>query len=746
MPIDPDFLVPGGALANPLIAELVGMRVIAEGGRVGPYRVLGEIGRGGMSVVYHAARVDGAFEQDVALKVMRSDLPSKRASELLRRERQILARLEHPGIARIMDGGTTDDGALWFAMERIVGEPIDTWCAARNLSARARVALFLEVCDAVRHAHARLHIHRDIKASNILVDEDGRVRLLDFGIAGLLSDDADDDPTTGTLTPGVASPEQQRGETESTATDIYQLGRLLDRLLRDEATHQAPPRASELRSIITRATARNATDRYDSVGALAADVAAWCTGFPVTAFSTRAAYRLRCFVGRHRLGVGLAALGFGVLAAGAAISVWRIQNARALAEVAHARAETEAKRAERVSAFLVETLSDAKPETLGREPRVDDLLAGAARRARTAFDNQPDLRAAVSATLADIHINRMDFVAALPLLQDAVELAAQTPEMSPTRLANLELRLAVALQSANDLEGAQRYYALALARITQAAPNSMAHRVTLRNLAQFHVRRGQFEDALRLARDVVAMHEADPTTSIGSLVADLSNLGQTEGLAGNRAAKRALVERACQSARNGGLERGAAGIFACNAYADSLREANALDAAARELALVRDAAVALYGKDNTVPAGIETSFAEVELGRQRWVDAEAHAHTALAAFSKLPPGNDTGSGSALAALGDALYGQGRFVEALETWNRLLAQSSQGEHAVAIDVGQYSMRVAKALAALDRCGEARPVLEHARELRRRFPGTGPANLDAQLIELDVACASTQRTSP
>lgn len=740
MPIDPDFLVPGGALANPLIAELVGTRTIAVGERVGPYRVLGEIGRGGMSVVYHAERVDGAFEQEVALKVLRPDLASKRAGELLRRERRILARLEHPGIARIIDGGSTDDGALWFAMERVVGEPIDDWCRQRRLAARERAALFLEVCDAVRHAHARLHIHRDIKASNILVDEDGRVRLLDFGIAGLISGDAAEGPVAGTLTPGVASPEQQRGDVESTATDIYQLGRLLDHLLRSDALQPALQRTDELQSIIACATAADPARRYDTVVALAADVGAWSRGFPVSRFSTRTGYRLRRFVGRHRLGAALVALGLIVLAGSTWISLSRIQHARTLAEAAQARAESAASRAEKVSAFLVQTLSDAKPESLGREPRVDDLLAGAARRARTTLVGQPELRATVSATLADIHINRMDFAAALPLLQDAVELAAQTVDMPATRLANLELRLAVALQSANDLDAAERYYALALERITKAAPGSMAHRVTLRNIAQFHVRRGEYDDALRLARSVVSMHEADRDTAVGSLVGDLSNLGQIEGLAGHPAAKRSLVARACATARAGGLELGAAGIFACNAHADALREADDLDGAERELVQVHAAALALYGEDNAVPAGIDTSFAEVELRRGRWVDAEAHARRALAAFAKLPRGNDTGSGSALAALGDALYGQRRFDEALDAWNRLVADSSQGEHAAAIDVGQYSLRVAKALVALKRCADARDAIARTHDLRRRFPGTGPAGIDIELAELDTACAS------
>ena len=739
MPIDPDFLVPGGAYANPLMAELVGASTINVGERLGPYRVLGEIGRGGMSVVYHAVRADGAFEQDVALKVLRPDLHSKRAAELLRRERQILARLEHPGIARVIDGGTMDDGALWFAMERIVGKPIDIWCEQHALDAAHRVALFLEVCDAIRHAHARLHIHRDIKPSNILVDEDGRVRLLDFGIAGLLSDEASDRSIAGTLTPGVASPEQQRGEIESTATDIYQLGRLLERLLIDRPDRPTLARATELDSIIARATAPDAGERYETVTALAADVGAWQRGFPVASHSMRLGYRVRRFIGRHRFAVAATSLAGVIVVVAIVVSVWRIQHARALAEAAHARAEAAATRAEKVSAFLVQTLSDANPDTLGREPNVDDLLAGAARRIGTTLADQPDLRAAVSATLADIHLDRMDYAAALPLLRDAVELSTLTPDMPAIRLAHLELRLAAALQSANDLDGAARYYALALERFTRSAPGSMAHRLALRNIAQFHIRLGEFDEALRLGRDVIAMHKADIATPVNSLVADLANLGQTEGLAGHRQAKREIVQRACETARERELERRTVGILACNAHADALREAGAFDAAASELERVRNAAMALYGENNAVTAGIEVSLAEVENGRERWNAAENHARKALAAFGKLPRANDTGSGSALAALGDALYGQQRHAEALDTWQQLLTQSSQGEHAAAIDVGQYSIRVAKALIALDRCDDARRMLDHARALRKRYPGTGAPDLDARIDGLAAACS-------
>ena len=196
---------------------------------IGPYRVLREIGRGGMGVVYLAER-ETHFAQRVALKLVRSGLPSD--DHLLRRfveERRILASLDHANIARLLDGGVTADGAHWFAMEYVEGEPIDQWCNARQLPENAQLVLFSALCDADEYAHERQVIHRDIKPSNILVRADGTLKLLDFGVAKLIADDAtatDGLTRTGTrlLTPEYASPEQIRGDPVAPASDVYSLG------------------------------------------------------------------------------------------------------------------------------------------------------------------------------------------------------------------------------------------------------------------------------------------------------------------------------------------------------------------------------------------------------------------------------------------------------------------------------------------------------------------------------------------
>ena len=242
-------LEPGGARAGPLFASLLAKldrdrEVLAAGLRVGPYRIVEQLGRGGMAVVYLAER-DG---KRVALKVNASN----EARELLRRERQILSELHHPHIARLLDGGTTDDGLVWFAMELVRGARIDVAC--RRLPHAVRLRLFLDVCDAVQFVHQRGLVHRDLKPSNILVTEEGRVKLIDFGIAVF----ADERPLPA-FTPGWASPEQRQGDPISSASDIWQLGRLLA-LIEGE------------RAIVERATNEDPALRYSSAGELAADV------------------------------------------------------------------------------------------------------------------------------------------------------------------------------------------------------------------------------------------------------------------------------------------------------------------------------------------------------------------------------------------------------------------------------------------------------------------------------------------
>jgi len=367
MPISPHDFQTGGALQGAVAASLVHAREaaaeLAPGARVGAFRVVRELGRGGMAVVYLAERADGEYDQRIALKWMRATQAGETGEALFRRERQALADLRHPHIARLIDGGHDADGRPWFAMEYIDGEPLDRHCITHALPLPDRLKLFRQVCDAVAFAHARGLIHRDIKPNNVLVDSDGSARLLDFGIAQLMGEE--NGPARHACTPGFASPEQLRGETPTVASDIYQLGCVLASLLdtdagdaesrpTGEATRattwtpsDAPAAArpavpqgvpSDLAAILGKATSLDPSSRHPTAEALADDVRAFLEHRPVSARPRTAAYVTSRFVRRHPVATALAALALAQLVAGSIGIALQARQTRAARDEAVARA------------------------------------------------------------------------------------------------------------------------------------------------------------------------------------------------------------------------------------------------------------------------------------------------------------------------------------------------------------------------------------------------------------------------
>lgn len=333
-----------------------------EGRRLGAYRLVREVGRGGMGVVFEAVRVDEEFDRRVAIKLLPSAWSAPVLVERFRFERRVLAGLDHPGIARLIDAGTTDDGVPYLVMEFVEGQPIDVWCRERGLSTRQRVSLVHRVCAAVEHAHQNLVVHRDIKPGNILVTPAGEPRLLDFGIATVVSEIEGVSPgltKTGQhgFTAEYASPEQIRGERVTTATDVYSLGVLLHLLLAGRLPYELaglspleamrvvcevdppPPSrgasravAAELRgdfdNIILKALRKDPRARHASVAQLAGDLQAWLLGAPVSATPATLAYRAQRYVARHRLGVAAAAAVVVALVAGGSTAAWQAHLAR----------------------------------------------------------------------------------------------------------------------------------------------------------------------------------------------------------------------------------------------------------------------------------------------------------------------------------------------------------------------------------------------------------------------------------
>ena len=412
---------------------------------VGRYRLLTQLGEGGMGVVYLAERIDGQFDQQVAIKLVKQSVLDEEARRRFLQERQILAHLQHPAIARLLDGGVSSDGTPFFVMERVDGRPVTAYCAERMLTTDERLRIFLEICEAVQHAHRNLIVHRDLKPSNILVDDGGRVKLLDFGIAKLLGDGESAAAGRGhtvvrALTLDYAAPEQLRGDSVSTSADVYALGVLLYELLTGTRPYQtgrvggeleraileeepAGPSArveagdlrrrlrGDLDRIALKALQKSPERRYSSVEAFASDVRRHLAGLPVAARGDALSYRARKFLARHRVGAGAAVLIFLTLVGGLFTTTWQAQ-----------RAEREARKAEAAKEFLKTLLSAADPTLAkGREPSVRQLLDAGAGRIETELRDQPDVQSEVARLVASVYHSLGEYDRAMPLLRADLE-------------------------------------------------------------------------------------------------------------------------------------------------------------------------------------------------------------------------------------------------------------------------------------------------------------------------------------
>jgi len=390
-----------------VLAENAILRPQAAGApdSIGPWRLVRHLGSGGMGEVWLGERRDGTVEQKVAIKRVRGANPA--FAERLRAERRILARLSHPRIARFIDAGVDGGGAPWLAMEYVEGVPLSEWCDQARPTLPDRLAVFRAICDAVAHAHAQLVVHRDLKPGNVLIDADGRPRLLDFGVAKLLDETADAN-TTAALTPAYAAPEQLTGGVVSTATDVYALGLLLFRMLagtlpptradasvaqvlahlHDEETQQpsraarnapaplpyaADALAGDLDAIVSKAIRAAPEARYASVADLAADIDRHLAARPVRARAPTRWYRAGRFVRRNPLPLALGSLAALALVAVAVVSLLGFRRAEALrldAEAALARANA-------ANAFIGDLFERAGPAGLGPRATLRDLLDSA---------------------------------------------------------------------------------------------------------------------------------------------------------------------------------------------------------------------------------------------------------------------------------------------------------------------------------------------------------------------------------
>lgn len=516
--------------------------------QIGPYRLTAELGRGGMGVVWRAVRNDDAFRKEVAIKMVQGSFLHPEMAARFRRERDILARLEHPGIARILDGGEAG-GTPYLVMEYVEGERLDQYCYSRRPPLRARLELFLEICRAVEYAHRRLVVHRDIKPGNILVTAEGRPRLLDFGIAKILEAEGETGVTqTLQFTPDYASPEQLRGDPVTPASDVYALGvvlyelltggvrlrgatkRNLPDLLAAAAETPAPPSAlpgpfaaalrGDLDAIVLAALAPDVERRYASAGHLAADLERYLSGAPVLAHPDSPAYRAGKFLRRHWVPAAALALILITLSAAVIVTLRQARVAgaqRQRAEAARADAEHQRRAAD-----------DERRKALAEEERAGQQAREARRQQELAEARYKDVRSLAGTLLFGIHDRVRGLAGAAEARRAAVATALQYLDALSAQSSgdpDLQRELAAAYERAGDLygdisdvalEGAQSalpLYAKALALRQALAARDPGNAAARQELAKAHERLGMgqfgagqtapalgsFETALRMA-------------------------------------------------------------------------------------------------------------------------------------------------------------------------------------------------------------------------------------------------------
>ena len=549
------------------------------GRSLGAYRILRQIGHGGMGTVYLAERGDAQYLQQVAIKILKIGMDSDFLIARFRQERQILANLDHPSIARLLDGGTLEDGRPYLVMEYIEGEPIDHYCARRELSIRDRVKLFRKVCDAVQYAHRSLVIHRDLKPSNILVNGDGAPKLLDFGTAKLLAPSGLEPPATATgmrlMTPEFASPEQLRAEPVTTASDVYTLGVVLYRLLTGHPPYQIPsplspeavrvvceeapphldtaaagrdattpvpwslspvPRATnerwrrhltgDLDNIVLMALRKEPDRRYASVEQLSEDLRRYLGDLPVVARPDTVVYRAGKFARRHRAALLAAALVLLALTVGGGATIWQARRALAASERAehHLRkAELAEARAEGVTSFLEDLFEVSDPgESKGQELTASMILDRGAKKIARELGDQPAVLAKLMGLIGRIYHKRGYEEQAAALLERALAACAAVEGDPSTLRIPILIHLGYVRRDQADYERARALFRQALELST---PDTDSAADALNALGTIYHKLGEFDKARETHANALAIRRDSQQPDERAIAASLNNLG-----------------------------------------------------------------------------------------------------------------------------------------------------------------------------------------------------------------------------
>ncbi len=684
------------------------------GRRIGHYRIVRQLGRGGMGVVYLATREDD-YSQRVAIKLILHGLDSKDRIARFHEERQILADLDHPAIARLLDGGTTADGLPYLVMELVEGEPIDEYCDAHHLGVRRRLELFRRILAAVRTSHRHLVVHRDLKPSNVLVTADGTLKLIDFGIAKLLQPAPKPSGPPAArqrrqpMSPGYASPEQARGEHVTTASDIYSLGVLLYELLSGckpyridvgeaedlsrvicetvpvlpsqaaaSATAGADPRAlaelrgtsprrlrrqlaGELDAVVMKALRKRPEKRYHSADELSDDVGRYLSGLPVGILADSFSYRARKFIRRHPAALMATLLALAALAATLSAFVLR-------SRVHNERARTEA-----IEDFVSDLFRASDPDRAeGEELTVRELLDRGGDDLATGLENQPLVRAALMTVVGRVYENLGDWDQATNHLQEALALQRRFDSEDGATVARRANNLATVLRKQGDLDRAEALFREALVRIGGCRSRHPDTLYIVANLAQLQTERKDFAEAEALMDCLGDRKDRDLSPSENLAVASLLNRWANLRYQQRRLDEAEELFREVLEIRldqYGHLHTRVAATL--NNLGRVLYEQAELAESAAMLRRAVDIRRQLLSPDHRYVANSEKNLAQVLLDLDRADEAEPLARHAIEALESTLPGGRIEIAEAESVLGACLVALGRCSEA----EPLLARST-----------------------------------------------------------------------
>ena len=646
-------------LAEQAAQAVAGTQIPTVGNLIGPYRLLSPLGEGGMSSVWLAERDDGVMRRKVALKLPHWWALAK-LSERAIQEREILASLQHPNIARLYDAGITSDGRPYLALEYIDGQPIDRYCREHALDTRQRVALLIQVVRAVAYAHAQLVVHRDLKPSNILVDREGQVHLLDFGIAKLLEESgaanrAQTQLGTRLFTPEYASPEQLSGAPVLTSSDVYSLGAVLFELLTDEPLRaeapttidsrpagpgartpsdvlRDPARARALRgdldTIVLKALKTQPHERYATAVEFADDLQRYLDGEPVRARPDSTAYRLRKFVQRNLLAVAAASAVVLSLAIGLAVAAWQLQVAR-----------SEKRRAEDVKDFVASIFRSADPFFTGNEQMTAaELLTFAKQRIDKEMAAQPLSSVELLAVVGEAQANLQQRAAARETLEAAVARAERDLPEGDVHAAHALAQLAALDVLDHDYDNAQRRFDAALPQLRAYGPPAaralvnalLARGFMLADLGERDRGVAVSEEAVRIANEQLGEADSETILAVRQLAQEYHGAGRLDDAVrtARDAYERALAEFG-SGGRNGLL------VETEDMYGRALFDAGQrTDGIAHMQSAITNAAV-VFGAESVATKRSWLARAQLRLG-----DLPAAAATLRSAVSEMPEGLD----------------------------------------------------------------------------------------------------------